>query len=141
MLVRRGIRVIPYCLYEPMKRRKTIKCKVRRTWDHLTPSIIYISLYQCLCLCKLISSLLISNILWAHRAKEVPKDLIVLRLWTGSWGVGAWSFGTSDVYEGAFGCCKYLSYFILLFDYMFDPTTHDFSTWMLRGLFERFGGV
>ena len=30
MLVRREIRLIPYCLCEPMKRRKTLKGKARR---------------------------------------------------------------------------------------------------------------
>ena len=34
----RGIIIIPYCLYDPRKRRKTIKCKARRVWDHLPPS-------------------------------------------------------------------------------------------------------
>ena len=54
--VRRGIRVIPCCLYKPMKRRKTIKDKARRTWYHLTPSIVHMPLYRYICLHNLICS-------------------------------------------------------------------------------------
>ena len=32
--------------------------------------------------------LLTSNRLWAHHASEVPRELIPLTLWSGSWGVG-----------------------------------------------------
>ena len=53
----RGIRVlIPYCLYEPRKGRKSIKGKARRAWDHLTTSIVHMPLWMCICLCNLISS-------------------------------------------------------------------------------------
>ena len=48
MLVRRGIRFIPYYLCE-MKRREAIKGKTRRAQDHLTPSIVHMPLYRCLC--------------------------------------------------------------------------------------------
>jgi hypothetical protein len=46
MLVQKGIRVIPYYLYKPMKTRKTIKGKAKRAWDHLTPSIVHM---PCVC--------------------------------------------------------------------------------------------
>ena len=51
---------------------------------------LFICLCVCVtCLCNLISSPIVSNRLWAHHASEVPRDLIALSLWRGSWGVGA----------------------------------------------------
>lgn len=38
-----------------MKSRKEIKGKARRVWDHLTPSIVHMSLCMCIYLCNLIS--------------------------------------------------------------------------------------
>ena len=46
MIVRRGIRVIPYCLYEPMIRRKALKYKQE---EHETISLQ--ALFICLCVC------------------------------------------------------------------------------------------
>ena len=56
MLVRSGRRVMPHCLYEPMKRNKAVKGKARRAWDYLTPSISHLPLCMCTCLCNLTSS-------------------------------------------------------------------------------------
>ena len=56
MLVQKGIRVIPYCLYEPKKKREPINNKARRARDHLISSIIHMPLCMSMCLCNLISS-------------------------------------------------------------------------------------
>ena len=37
------------------EKKKNNKSKARRAWDHLTPSIIYMPLFMCVCLCNLIS--------------------------------------------------------------------------------------
>ena len=57
MLIQRGINVIPYCLHEPMKRRKTIKSKARRVEYYLTPSIVHVPLCMFICLYNLIARL------------------------------------------------------------------------------------
>ena len=43
----RGIRIIPYYLYEPRKINKTINGKIRRGRDNLTPSIVHMPMCMC----------------------------------------------------------------------------------------------
>ena len=71
------------------KEEKQYKAK-QGEYEIISLQALFICLCVCVYACAMLSLvLLISNMLWAHHASEVPRDLTALRLRGGSWGVGA----------------------------------------------------
>jgi hypothetical protein len=99
------------------------------------------ALFICLCVCVFACAirslvLLISNGLWTHHASEVPRDLIALRLWSGSWGVGAlerWRCARALSVVVSASLCFFCLYVCLMQRMM------TCEPWGLKGFFERFG--
>ena len=62
MVVRRGIRIVPYYLYEPMKRRKTIEKQHKESTKFISFQTLFICRCVCVYVCAILSLvLLISN--------------------------------------------------------------------------------
>ena len=79
--------MIPNCLCEAMKKRITIK-KTKQSKDNMRQAYskhCVICLCVCVYACVILSLVLLTyDRLWAHHTSEVPRDLITLRLWSGS---------------------------------------------------------
>ena len=131
-------------MYEPKKRRKIIKAKAMRAWDHLIPNIVQIPLCMCICICFCnLIVLLISNKLCVHKCKWVPRD----------WGcrvdlegLALSSFRMLEVSKGALGCHFYFLFYFLdiLWFYLDLCLMQKHLTWVFwafQGLFERFAGI
>ena len=82
MLVHRGIRVIPYFLYEPIKKKRRKKTK-QREQDIISLHTLFICLCVCMYACAISSlrSLVLltsNNIMLMHVDKKKPQDLPLL---------------------------------------------------------------